>query len=526
LIENDAHISEDDGQAILRWIANGTKAVAPDAVLDVIKTKGVSLDPEALAEVIRSSGPAIPDLLDSLLVDYIGPERHLFHPFVKLDRKVKTFDSAKAACNFSKEGKPKCRSKVSVQLQHVPSKVAALEALTSDHVVRALGDVEDLSVLGSNLAKAIVSERWKRVQTQNSLDIFNNLIVVVCACVAAAELRTDGAVSTVAVIALLAFMVAKRVIEEVDHNVKLVLAFWFGMLWLRLLFSFRTVSSVGPRFLPIFFAIRETMPFFLVVAFCLSGAVHAYYTVGARSDPFPFYAAFMQVFRLGVMGDFDMYEFEGQDAVLVRESENTWAPEDPPPSEFYVGSHILFYTISFGVAIVLMNLLIGVLGTNYDTYEDLAQQLFLRERARTILNFETRPWRCWNWNCWRRCRAGPKDDSSANQELFVIVRQEASQDEQRSMRSVFKAEVAKHRDDVNARMDDLDKHVQDLGADVNTTVDNLSNRVNTTVDNLSNRVNTTVDNLSNRVNTRMDKLDKQLIEISELLKSSHKPKSS
>jgi len=524
LVENEADIIPLAQERILFWLAEQKGAISPDMMLKALMHRKIRFSPNAIAAVIRNSPPGIATFLDSWLEDYSRPD---FCSFAKLGHKVKAFSSAKEACDFSKGEKgwssiwnilPRFlrwrpnQSRVSVRLQRVPEFIAPLENLNNPAVIRALADLDDLAVLDSTLAKAIVAERWHEVKVQNDIDIVYNIVAIVCACILAAEIRNHGAASTTALIMVLAVMVAKTAVEELfqiiarcrerkflryfnihssvdwayiltsalgvlslwrpdaTNYTRLILAFWFGILWLHLLYSFRTVASVGPRFLPIFFAIRETMPFFLVVAFCISGAVHAYYMVGPRSDPSPFYAAFMQVFRLGVMGDFDLYELEGQDTVFVKESETIWAPEDPSPSEFYLGSHILFYLIACGVAIVLMNLMIGILGTNYDTYEDLAEQLFLRERARMILNFNSRPWLDILGCC--------KPKVGGNQELFVIVREEATADEQRSMRSVFKMQVAKQSDVVSARMDaridELGTHVAELDKKLNKICDILA----------------------------------------------------
>eukprot|EP00438_Fugacium_kawagutii_P007732 Skav217320 [mRNA] locus=scaffold3163:350028:352888:+ [translate_table: standard] len=52
-------------------------------------------------------------------------------------------------------------------------------------------------------------------------------------------------------------------------------------------------------------------------------------------------------------------------------------------ADTYNAVHTLFYCIGIGITILLMNLLIGVLGSNYDLYQDRAPELFNRARAKS-----------------------------------------------------------------------------------------------------------------------------------------------
>jgi len=190
---------------------------------------------------------------------------------------------------------------------------------------------------------------------------------------------------------------------------------------------------VGPQLLPISKAIQETGVFFLVVFCFLAAGVHAYYTIGPRTEPFPLYASTMQIFRLGILGDFDMYDFEGQDPVMTHaDGSMTWEPQDPEPSDVYVAVHTIFYATSISITIILMNLLVGVLGSYYDVHKETARQAFLRERAGMLVNFEQRPW----LKLWRRCTR------SRNMEvLYVLIREEPDEVSLQSMRSVVKNEL-------------------------------------------------------------------------------------
>eukprot|EP00438_Fugacium_kawagutii_P028486 Skav224967 [mRNA] locus=scaffold3807:14062:14604:+ [translate_table: standard] len=58
-----------------------------------------------------------------------------------------------------------------------------------------------------------------------------------------------------------------------------------------------------------------------------------------------------------------------------------------------VFAHALFYCTGVGVTILLMNLLVGVLGSNYERYEDRSVILFQRARAKMLLEMQHRPWK-------------------------------------------------------------------------------------------------------------------------------------
>lgn len=115
---------------------------------------------------------------------------------------------------------------------------------------------------------------------------------------------------------------------------------------------------MGPRLLPIFFALKDTTAFFMVTAICVMAATHAYYNFQVEDFPSPFYAAFLQVVRLGIFGDFDMIDFEGQRETLVfNEEVQGWQPVDLDPSPDYFYMHGLFYLAGMGITVLLMNLL-------------------------------------------------------------------------------------------------------------------------------------------------------------------------
>ena len=155
---------------------------------------------------------------------------------------------------------------------------------------------------------------------------------------------------------------------------------------------------MGPRLLPILSAVKDTFAFFLLMVICIASASHAYYNLQLREEPTPTYAALMQVVRLGIFGDFDLFEFEGLDPTYRlkddgndNESQNEWEPIDPSPGPDYVYVHVLFYMTGVGITVLLMNVLIGVLSSNYERYEAQSVGQFFRARVKMLVELQGRP---------------------------------------------------------------------------------------------------------------------------------------
>jgi hypothetical protein len=223
------------------------------------------------------------------------------------------------------------------------------------------------------------------------------------------------------------------------------LALWFATLWLRVVYSLRVVEAVGTRFLPIFRAVQSTGKFFVVVGFFFCACVHAYYMLGVRAEPSPSYAAFLQVFRLGFLGDFDLFEFEGVDPTYVnREGTDIWDPEDPSPSPAYAYTHVIFFIISMGISLLLMNLLIGVLGAAYDVEEDRASQIYLQNLASYVHTAQFLPWaRRW----------GDAPSVSEPSYLYFLARESDAADATTSMRSFLKSSMSQQDATLDAKLD-------------------------------------------------------------------------
>ena len=103
-----------------------------------------------------------------------------------------------------------------------------------------------------------------------------------------------------------------------------------------------------------------------------------------------------------MFGDFDMFEYQGQDPTYaLNNTTGEWEPNDPSPTELehdtygmliYMCLQALFFSTGIGMQVLLISLLTGLLGNNYDRNKDRARVLFLQARARMLLDQECRPW--------------------------------------------------------------------------------------------------------------------------------------
>ena len=186
-----------------------------------------------------------------------------------------------------------------------------------------------------------------------------------------------------------------------DELAKPLMSAFCALAWLRALYSLRGESWLGPRLLPILAAVKDTVTFFLVAAVCILAATHAYYTLEISqintdaSRGYSMYLAFMQVVRLSLFVDFSLYDqgrFEGLASTQNAMNATTTVKPTPLQTEDYFWVHVLFHVVGVGITVLLMNLLIGVLGQNFDFYQDQNQKLFQRARAKMLWELSCRPW--------------------------------------------------------------------------------------------------------------------------------------
>ena len=279
---------------------------------------------------------------------------------------------------------------------------------------------------------------------------------------------------------------------------------------------------MGPRLLPILSAVKDTFAFFLLMVICIASAAHAYYNLQFREEPTPTYAALMQVVRLGIFCDFDLFEFEGLDPTYRlkddgndSDSQNEWEPIDPSPGPDYVYVHVLFYMTGVGITVLLMNVLIGVLSSNYERYEVQSVGQFFRARVKMLVELQGRPLgpimffilfipclpcllimflACLLFLRRRgimytiRCSLGwlGKGRRPASKcRIFLVVRDEPDGNEVRSIRTALKIPlegIQKQQQDleskiekVETKLDNMERHHQDLESKIEKVESTLEN---------------------------------------------------
>lgn len=181
----------------------------------------------------------------------------------------------------------------------------------------------------------------------------------------------------------------------------LVLSRW-AITWLACL-SFR---SLGEHVLPCFYAITRpaSMYFAMYLFIVIFGSFHAYYVYPisehvAENQVLPEllysnFMTFLKIFRLEALGDFDLWEMEGQNEVVhghISGSAINAEIDDPAPdSRVRVGLLSLFVVLSLSVTVVTMNVYIGLLGSLYDNALKMQKLLHCQWRSMKILEVNAR----------------------------------------------------------------------------------------------------------------------------------------
>ena len=331
---------------------------------------------------------------------------------------------------------------VPVTLKHLPG-VWGSDAVNEDFL-KTLADCPHDGIFETDAVQAMVLAAWQQYRAFTLLEIVSGCLTVICLCWASYGFRHGFPLSTPPFYVVAALHLKKSLDESVqvfwhlvqclkcsanqgsymtwdnaadalylvggwlaiarqlsigsDELEKPWMAVFSAAAWLRLLYSLRGETWMGPRLLPILSAVKDTVAFFLLMVICIASAAHAYYNLQLREEPTPTYAALMQVVRLGVFGDFDLFEFEGLDPTYRlkddgndTESQNEWEPIDPSPGPDYFSVHVLFYMTGVGITVLLMNVLIGVLSSNYERYEAQSVGQFFRARVKMLVELQGRP---------------------------------------------------------------------------------------------------------------------------------------
>ena len=157
--------------------------------------------------------------------------------------------------------------------------------------------------------------------------------------------------------------------------------------WNLLAIDFLQIEQVGRRVVPIVHAVSRppSVYFLFFLVFILTGSFQAYSVfpieenVGGANKVLD---TFLKIFRLEVLGDFDLNELEGINDKLVARSMNGTikGDVDSDPADwsdkYHRGVRFEFMALSLGVTVVVMNVYIGLLGSLYDKAAQKKNQLY------------------------------------------------------------------------------------------------------------------------------------------------------
>ena len=447
---------------------------------------------------------------------------------------------------------------VPVTLKHLPG-VWGSDAVNEDFL-KTLADCPHDGIFETDAVQAMVLAAWQQYRAFTLLEIVSCCLTVICLCWASYGFRHGFALSTPSLYVVAAlhlkkswdesvqalwhlvqclkgspndlpntsqssymtfdnaadalylvggwFAIARQLSIGSDELEKPWMAVFAAAAWLRLLYSLRAETWMGPRLLPILSAVKDTFAFFLLMVICIASAAHGYYNLQLREEPTPTYAALMQVVRLGIFGDFDLFEFEGLDPTYRlkddgndNESQNEWEPIDPSPGPDYVYVHVLFYMTGVGITVLLMNVLIGVLSSNYERYEAQSVGQFFRARVKMLVELQGRPLgrtmffilfisclpcllimflACLPFFRRRgimytiRCSLGvfgSRGLRASKCRIFLVVRNEPDENEVRSLRAALKIPL----EGLETKLDNMERHHQDLDSKIEKVESKLDN---------------------------------------------------
>jgi len=167
-----------------------------------------------------------------------------------------------------------------------------------------------------------------------------------------------------------------------------------GLKWIHFIFELLNTEGFGHSVLPAFKAVtgKDAMAFMLFLMIIVFGTVQTYWALPI-SQHLPkdgtgisvFELVFMKIFRLELLGDFDIPNLEGTHPVI----NGNWTGDrlraeigDPKESPLFHDAIMIIVLFASGVVtVLLMNVAIGVVSTAYSTNKHSANQLYCHFQA-------------------------------------------------------------------------------------------------------------------------------------------------
>lgn len=158
--------------------------------------------------------------------------------------------------------------------------------------------------------------------------------------------------------------------------------------WFRFLAYLRQFEVIGVHILPITSTMWNVGPFLLVLGVYVAASVNMYY---ALRNGYSLGECFLLIYRLAVLGDFDLTELEHKNQPVTRLDFQTGIISTSVTSivndsyRWYT-VRIMLVVVSFVVGVSIMNLFVAILCSKYDEAASVAQRMYMRARAQIVLD--------------------------------------------------------------------------------------------------------------------------------------------
>ena len=115
----------------------------------------------------------------------------------------------------------------------------------------------------------------------------------------------------------------------------------------------------------------------------------------------------------------------------------------------------------------MMNILVGILGSNYERYEEQSRALFVRERARIIMILSARPWLSHVWN----------KDGMQDGYLYFMTKETPNTEDERSTRKALQLSTEEALKPLKKKIEQIESLEAKLEAKLEANVHRLDGKL-------------------------------------------------
>ncbi|CAK9040746.1 CBBY-like protein (AtCbby) [Durusdinium trenchii] len=184
--------------------------------------------------------------------------------------------------------------------------------------------------------------------------------------------------------------------------------------WTQVGFGLLQLPGIGRNIVPVFYAITR-INFLFILFIIVMGSFHAYFVFPIKENTGKFdniFNGFLKIFRLEVLGDFDLNELEGLSETLsanLSHGHLQGEVGEEVRSHIHRSLRLEFLVLSLLVTVVAMNVYIGLLGELYSKAVERKNRLYNHYLAASACRYLSRlvgfRWLC----CGGRCSQRPTD---------------------------------------------------------------------------------------------------------------------